>query len=765
MKLILLFSFIITVNYINAQYGFGTNTPNTNSVAHFYSQDSAKGIIIPTVTTTNRPLASSSLNGMLIYNITDSCVQFCNGTKWVCLDSVGAASIGVDNDWDINANGSGLEGNPGNNIANGTNSITAGDGNTASGNYSVVFGHNNTASGLHSAVLGGEQNSSSNTLATVSGGARDTASAYASTVSGGFHNVASKFYATVSGGRDNVAKGGSSVVAGGFGNMANGDLSVVAGGDRDTAYSYGEWVGGLYSTIYTPSSVGSWVGTDRLFVVGNGTSTITRSNALTILKDGHLEINDAYTLPNVDGTTGQVLSTNGSGIVSWQNAAGGTDDQNIDSLRLNGTVLHTYIENGASANVDLQPIIDSAIANTTSIDNDWNINANGTGLEAAPAGDNYASGINAIAAGQSDTASGDYSVVSGGYYNKSLAQYATVSGGVANIASQYGGTIGGGLNNEAGNTATVSGGAANRANIDYATIGGGLENLIIGNTGTISGGSQNYVSGIHGTIGGGNKDTVYGNYSVVVGGEENTVGETHSFIGSGLQNKIVASQFSVINGGHKNTIFNGATSSAILGGQFNEIFNGASTSVIVGGLRNSIGGLAQNSLAWGMQAKANHNGSMVLKGGDTYILGDSLSSSNDYEISMQFEGGYRFFTDPSASTGVELTPGSGSWATISDRNKKENFKELSYKEILNKINEIPVTEWNYISQEDDVRHIGPMAQDFYKAFKLDNSDTTITTGDISGVNMAAIKGLIEQNKEQQKLIDVLTKRIEALEQK
>ncbi len=49
----------------------------------------------------------------------------------------------------------------------------------------------------------------------------------------------------------------------------------------------------------------------------------------------------------------------------------GTDDQNIDSVTLNGTDLTVYIENGTASMIDLQPIIDSALANQDTTDNDW----------------------------------------------------------------------------------------------------------------------------------------------------------------------------------------------------------------------------------------------------------------------------------------------------------------------------------------------------------------------------------------------------------
>jgi len=44
--------------------------------------------------------------------------------------------------------------------------------------------------------------------------------------------------------------------------------------------------------------------------------------------------------------------------------------------------------------------------------------------------------------------------------------------------------------------------------------------------------------------------------------------------------------------------------------------------------------------------------------------------------------------------------------------------------------------------------MGPMAQDFYAAFGLGGSDTTITTVDPDGVALAAIQGLNEKLEKQ-----------------
>ena len=54
---------------------------------------------------------------------------------------------------------------------------------------------------------------------------------------------------------------------------------------------------------------------------------------------GSLEINNAFTFPNVDGTANQVLTTDGSGMVSWMDAPGSLQSGSTSTsfLRANGT--------------------------------------------------------------------------------------------------------------------------------------------------------------------------------------------------------------------------------------------------------------------------------------------------------------------------------------------------------------------------------------------------------------------------------------------
>ena len=80
-----------------------------------------------------------------------------------------------------------------------------------------------------------------------------------------------------------------------------------------------------------------------------------------------------------------------------------------------------------------------------------------------------------------------------------------------------------------------------------------------------------------------------------------------------------------------------------------------------------------------------------------------------------------------------------------------------------KVVEMPITKWRFKSEGDDIKHIGPVAQDFMATFGYGASDKHITSTDADGVALAAIQGLNEKLEEKQAEIDGLSARIEELE--
>ena len=85
----------------------------------------------------------------------------------------------------------------------------------------------------------------------------------------------------------------------------------------------------------------------------------------------------------------------------------------------------------------------------------------------------------------------------------------------------------------------------------------------------------------------------------------------------------------------------------------------------------------------------------------------------------------------------------------SDRDIKHGLESVDGDALLERLSRLPVTEWSYNAQPD-VRHMGPMAQDFREAFGLGTSDRTIHPVDANGVLIGALQAL--------------TRRVEALEE-
>ncbi len=355
-------------------------------------------------------------------------------------------------------------------------------------------------------------------------------------------------------------------------------------------------------------------------------------------------------------------------------------------------------------------------------------------------------------------------------------------------AGIYGATIaGGGALNYRGTADT------NSVSADFGTIGGGLHNTVQpgASASTISGGRVN-------TIQTNTKDSIIG------GGFDNTIQSE----GTG----------SIIGGGQNNTIQLGAVWSTIGGGLANQI--GDSFAVVPGGDSNVAAG--RNSFAAGHRAYA-HTGAFVWgdsteaniasTGPDQFVIrarggvqldGPSLTSlsfgnnvrqminlwGTSYGIGVQayttyfrcdgsspnangfawYQGGSHSDAQADAGPGgvvlMQLLNGGlyvhGTFVSASDRNQKEHFEGVDARDLLAKVVALPITTWNY-KQDTGTRHLGPMAQDFYAAFKVGPDDKHIATVDESGVALAAIQGLHEVVKEKETRIAALEKRLAELE--
>src|ERR1051325_5353324 len=337
---------------------------------------------------------------------------------------------------------------------------------------------------------------------------------------------------------------------------------------------------------------------------------------------------------------------------------------------------------------------------------------------------NIVSGTQAfIGNGDGNRASGAYTAVVGGFGNKATGRLSFVGGGTNNTASGFYSTVCGGRQNLAGtNIATVACGRSNRALGIGAFIGAGDGNLASDQYAVVAGGYTNIASGVGAVVSGGGFDGAPAG---------NLASGPVCVIGGGIGN-IADNYACTISGGNFNTA-SGAQS--FLGGGARNVASGM-PAMGGGGVANLAGG--NSSCAGGQSAAAVHDGSFVWADNSNP---NQLFSSADNSFNVRAAGGTRIFSNPNGTAGVQLAAGGNAWSVLSDRNIKENFAPVDPRAVLEKVNRMPITEWNLKSQDKFIRHVGPMAQDFHEAFGLGEDSVHISTSDADGVVFAAIQGL------------------------
>ncbi|MFM7374945.1 MAG: tail fiber domain-containing protein [Chthoniobacterales bacterium] len=224
-------------------------------------------------------------------------------------------------------------------------------------------------------------------------------------------------------------------------------------------------------------------------------------------------------------------------------------------------------------------------------------------------------------------------------------------------------------------------------------------------------------------------------------------GEANTITGNGV--------YGVIGGGSQNT--NGGVLATIGGGERNTASGNRAT--IGGGFGNTASG--EFSFAAGRRAKAMAKGAFVWA--DSADADFTVSTPNSFAV--RANGGVsfrsRFF---GLNQIVSWTPGKSTWDFTSDVGSKENFRAIDARGVLRRIASLPITEWSYKGHNQ--RNIGPMAQDWHEAFpSLSGSDKTINSGDVQGISLVAIQGLVEELKARDKAMAARDQTIEELKAK
>ncbi|HYR09956.1 MAG TPA: tail fiber domain-containing protein [Longimicrobium sp.] len=192
-----------------------------------------------------------------------------------------------------------------------------------------------------------------------------------------------------------------------------------------------------------------------------------------------------------------------------------------------------------------------------------------------------------------------------------------------------------------------------------------------------------------------------------------------------------------------------------------------------------------SSVALGYHAHTNaRSGSFVFSDRSSV---DTLRAGVNHSANWRVSGGFRVFTSSNLSTGVTIQSGasvsnwgqsnaviststgaylstSGVWTNTSDVNRKHLFQSVSGEDVLARLRSMPITTWSYRADGEDIRHLGPTAQDFRAAFGLGNDEVTIGTVDADGVALAAAQALERRTADQDARIQALEQRNTQLEQ-
>jgi len=168
------------------------------------------------------------------------------------------------------------------------------------------------------------------------------------------------------------------------------------------------------------------------------------------------------------------------------------------------------------------------------------------------------------------------------------------------------------------------------------------------------------------------------------------------------------------------------------------------------------------SVALGYHAHTNaRQGSFVFSDRSSV---DTLRAGVNHSANWRVSGGFRIFTASNLATGVTIQSGAtvsnwghsnaviststgailttgGVWQNASDVHRKRGFADVSGEDVLMRLRALPIQTWSYRVDANDVRHLGPTAQDFHQVFGYGDSAESIATVDADGVALAAIQGL------------------------
>jgi hypothetical protein len=502
------------------------------------------------------------------------------------------------------------------------------------GDYSFALGHNAKAKGF-GAYSFGNSSSASNSSAIAIG------------------------QSTIASGQTSLSLG-NATVASGLGSTAIGYAANATGtgataiGHQVFAPSAYEFVVGRWNADYTPASNTAWNEADRLFVVGKGTNSSTRSNAITVLKSGNTGIGTDVpaALLHTNGT-----ATGGGNVLlagMYKSSSPGNPPASGAGTRMMwypdkaafraGQVTATHWDKDSigsysvamGQNTSAKGAWSTAMGSGTTASGNYST-AMGEGTKAlgyrstamggsttASNGFSTAMGYNTKAIGWKSTAMGDGTTASGEYSSTAMGQNTTASGswstamGSSTTASGSSSTAMGSGTNASGGSSTAMG---------YSTRASGSSSTAMGSSTTASG-DKSTAMGLNTTASRycstamGESTAALGDYSTSMGQGTTASGDYSTSMGQGTTaqgnhstsmgiNTTASGAASLATG--DGSAASGAYSTAM--GRFSEAVGAYSTAM---GESTTASGLRSTSMGFGTIASGSSSTAMGL---ETYASG------------------------------------------------------------------------------------------------------------------------------------------------
>jgi hypothetical protein len=634
--------------------------------------------------------------------------------------------------------------------------------------YSVVSGGvGNAAGGEDSNVGGGRGNviSSNGWRGTVSGGVFNTVDATEGTVGGGGFNSARAYSATIGGGGGNAASGEWSTIAGGRDNLLTNAHYATIGGGRLHAIESNAWdaviAGGIANRIEADAADatigGGWenrIGSGSLgaTIPGGVSNTVTAPKGFAA--GFRAKANHAGSFVWADSTEADLATTSANQFLV--RASGGvavnTNNPGGAALFVNGNLKVTgQIESADQLNL---------ISGGTNVLRIVALNDPGNGITANSRGGSPANVIS----------NGVYGGFIGGGGNASFpnrvgGSYASVLGGSGNLAMGLNSTAMGEFSTASGR-ASVAMGRGVVASADSAlamgesTLSRGWSSTAMGYLTKAT--NDNATAMGQGSIAGGWDSTAMGTYAVASANYSMAAGYYPQANHPGCFVWADSTSLTPFASTASNQFLIRASGGVGIGTGSPQAPLHVWGSAIVNGadrwdVNNTEGDLRVGSATHRFKIGVAQGGGGA---GDVWMRAQGGTA----RLFVKTPGGTTFYSNEGQTNGVTLAPGGGSWTSVSDRHAKENFAAVDPAEVLSKVAALPLSTWNYKSQDAAIRHLGPVAQDFKAVFGLGETDTGITTVDADGVALAAIQGLNQKLEQKETEIAELKQSLNELKE-